>query len=122
MVAEWTRYWKANREILLQGEFFPSGPASGYPAIVSRKGGRVIAGVYADAVIGLPDGDLEAVDLVNAKATRSLVLELLRPMGRVKVTTFDTRGRVVYEDTRSLAASIHRFEAPPSGRVEIRRQ
>jgi alpha-galactosidase len=122
MAAEWTRYWVANREVLMRGEFFPSGPGSGYPLIVAQKNGKAVAGVFSEAVVRLPDRDLQAVDLVNAKASGSLVLELLRPMGRVEVTTFDTRGQVTARDTRSLGASIHRFEAPPSGRVEIRRR
>jgi hypothetical protein len=72
--------------------------------------------------VRLPDATFEAVDLVNAKATGSLVLELVQPMGRVDVVTFDTRGQETGRHTRSLGASIHRFEAPPSGRVEIRRR
>jgi hypothetical protein len=71
-------------------------------------------------VVTLPDIAFESVDLVNAKASPGLVLELLRPMGGVEVATFDTQGNEVGRHRRTLGASIHRFEAPPSGRVEIR--
>jgi len=38
----------------------------------------------------------------------------------VEITTYDTRGRLVAEDTRELLAGLHRFDAPPSGLVRIR--
>jgi alpha-galactosidase len=122
MVAAWTRYWRTNREVLMRGEFVPNGPGSAYPVILAHRDGKAIAGVYSDAVVRLPAAAFEAVDLVNAKATGALFLEIVQPMGRVEVVTFDTRGLEVDRHTRSLGASIHRFEAPPSGRVEIRRR
>lgn len=120
MVAEWTRYWKENREVLLKGDFLPSIPGSVYPLILAHRDRKVIAGVYSDAVVRVGQAGLEAIDLVNAKASSSVVLELRHPMGRVDVTVFDTQGYRVASHTRTLGASIHRFDAPPSGRVEIR--
>jgi alpha-galactosidase len=120
MVAEWTRYWKENREVLLKGDFVPSTPGSVYPVIMAQKDGKLIAGVYSDAVVGVEFDALGAIDLVNAKASSSIVVEMKRPMGRVEVAVFDTQGNQVDSHTRTLGASIHRFDAPPSGRVEIR--
>ncbi len=122
MIREWTRYWRDNREVLMRGEFLPSSPGSVYPILVASGGGKAIAGVYADAVVRLPDEDYRAVDLINGKASEGLVLELPRGMGSVEVTVFDTQGRVIDQRRRTLGASIHRFDAPPSGRVEIRRR
>ena len=106
----------------MRGEFIPSGPGSVYPVLLAHGEGKAIAGVYSDAVVRLPDADFIAVDLVNAKASSGLVLELSRPMGGVEVRVFDTEGREIEEHRRTLGASIHRFQAPPSGRVEIRRR
>ncbi|MFC1659995.1 glycoside hydrolase family 36 protein [Gemmatimonadota bacterium] len=121
MVAFWTRYWKQNRGILMRGAFIPSSPGHVYPVLMAHRDGRAIAGVYSDAVVRLPEGVFEAVDLVNAKGTESLVLELPRPLGDVEVVVFDTRGREVGRYARTLEAGAHAFRAPPSGLVEIRR-
>jgi hypothetical protein len=66
--------------------------------------------------------DLGTVHLVNAKSTSDLVLDLAHPMGGVEVTVFDTQGNVVDRHRRTLGASIHLFQAPPSGRVEIQQR
>jgi len=120
MIGAWTRYWKENRDILMRGAFLPSSPASVYPTILAHSDGKAIAGVFSEAVVTLPDIAFESVDLVNAKASPGLVLELSKPMGGVEVVVFDTQGNEVGRHRRTLGASIHRFEAPPSGRVEIR--
>ncbi len=122
MVKAWTAYWKENRETLMRGSFIPSSPGSVYPVILAHREGKAIAGVYSDVVVRIPDADLTAVDLVNAKASSGLVMELHRPMGAVEVVVFDTQGREVDRHLRTLGASIHRFQAPPSGRVEIRKR
>lgn len=122
MVRTWTRYWKENRETLMKGKFIPSSPASVYPVLVSHLDGKAIAGVYSDAVVLLPDQAFEAVDLINAKASRTLILELTRPMGGVDVRVFDVEGTLTDQHRRTLGANLHMFEAPPSGRVEIRKR
>jgi alpha-galactosidase len=122
MVREWTRYWRENRETLMKGEFIPSIPASLYPVLMSHRNGKAIAGVYSDAVVLLPDQDFQAVDLINAKASRTMILELARPMGGVDVSVFDVEGNLTDQHRRTLGVNIHRFDAPPSGRVEIRKR
>ncbi len=122
MVRTWTRYWKENRETLMKGAFIPSSPASVYPVLVSHLDGKAIAGVYADAVAILPDQEFKEVDLINAKASRTLILELTRPMGAVDVSVFDVEGALTDQHRRTLGANIHKFEVPPSGRVEIRKR
>jgi len=122
MTRTWTRYWKENRETLMRGAFVPSSPGSVYPVILAHRDGKAIAGVYSDAVVRLPYAEFDAVDLVNAKASSGLVLELFRPMGGVEVRVYDTLGKEIDRHRRTLGASIHKFRAPPSGRVEIRRR
>jgi alpha-galactosidase len=120
MVKEWTRYWKENREVLMRGAFIPSNPGAVYPVLLAHRDGKAIAGVYSDVVIRMPTVALDAIDIINAKATGLLVLELPNPLGRVEVVVFDTQGRETNRYTTTLGEGIHRFEAPPSGRLEIR--
>jgi hypothetical protein len=106
----------------MEGKFIPSSPASVYPVLLSHLNGKAIAGVYSDAVIHLPDDAFEAIDLINAKASRTLIVNLARPMGSVEVSVFDVEGNLTDQHRRTLGANIHKFEAPPSGRVEIRKR
>jgi alpha-galactosidase len=69
MIRAWTTYWRENREVLMRGHFTPSSPASAYPVLMAHGQGKAIAGVYSDALVSLPDMELNAVDPVNAKAS-----------------------------------------------------
>jgi len=122
MVAFWTGYWKENRDVLMRGAFIPSTPGNVYPVLVGHRDGKAIAALYADAVAKLPDQDFEAVDLVNAKASSGVVLELQRNLGRVEVVVQDTQGNEVERGSRNLKLGVHRFSAPPSGLVTIRKK
>jgi alpha-galactosidase len=121
MIAFWTRYWKANRDVLLRGRFVPSLPGSVYPMLLAHRDGKAIAAAYADAVVVLPPGPFEAIDLVNAKASGSVVLVVTDDLGTMEFTTFDTRGREVARGTRRLRPGAQRFPVPPSGLVTLRR-
>jgi len=120
MVSFWTRYWKENREVLLDGDFVPLNPSAAYPVISASLDGKLIAGVYGEGLITLGAGPYEAIDLVNAKGTAVVALEVPTDLGEMDVKTYDTRGRVVGEESRDLAAGLHRFEVPPSGLVTMR--
>jgi len=121
MVAFWTHYWKENREVLMRGDFVPSTPGNVYPVLLAHKEGKAIAALYADAVAKLPDADFQEVDLVNGKASGSVVLEITRNLGEVEVVVQDTQGHEVWRGTRKLAPGVHRFSVPPSGLVRIRK-
>lgn len=122
MVAFWTRYWKENRDLLMKGTFVPSSPGSVYPTITSYLDDKAIGAAYSESVIRLPDRDFSEIDLVNAKATSTVLLETIRPLGAVTLTTFDTRGSEVSKDSGRFGAGVHRFDVPPSGLVTIRRR
>lgn len=108
--------------VLMRGAFIPSTPGNVYPVLMGHRDGKAIAALYADAVAQLPDLDFEAVDLVNAKASSGVVLELQRKLGRVEIVVRDTRGKEVERGSRRLTPGIHLFSVPPSGLVTIRRK
>jgi len=121
MIRFWTQYWKQNRAVLLEGEFMPASPGAVYPMIETFRDGKAIIGVFNDVVVALDEGPYSAVDVVNAKGTGTVVIDLATDLGPVEVVTHDTRGRVVERRSRELTAGVHRFEAPPAGLVSIRR-
>lgn len=122
MVAFWTSYWKENRAVLLEGEFAPANPAAVYPLIRTYRDGKAIIGVYNDMLVALPDRPYRQIDLVNAKGTETIAIDLASNLGSADVTVYDTRGRVVRQGERDLDAGLHRFDVPASGLVSIRRR
>jgi len=120
MVRFWTRYWKENRSVLMEGDFTPVGPAAVYPVLRSCADGVVVAAAYQDMVVALPPRAYHRIDLINAKGTERLALWLSEALGPVEVVTYDTRGRVAHRERTELGAGLHGFRAPPSGLVRIR--
>jgi alpha-galactosidase len=122
MVAFWTRYWKENRDVLMRGVFIPSTPGNVYPVLMAHKEGKVVAALYADAVAILPDEGFEAIDLVNAKASEGVVMDLPRNLGDMEFVVSDTRGRELDRGTRNLTPGVHRFSVPPSGLIRLKKR
>jgi alpha-galactosidase len=119
MVAFWTRYWKENREVLMRGEFVPSTPGNVYPVLMAFDESKAVAALYSDVVVRLPHQNFGALDLVNAKASEGVVVDLPRNLGEMDFVLLDTRGREVQRGTRRLSAGVHRFSVPPSGIVML---
>jgi alpha-galactosidase len=76
MVETYLRFWRAHRDVILDGEFAPLEPQNSYPAILSRTGGKLLAGVFANTVVPLPHELPRQVLVVNASDRDRVVLEL----------------------------------------------
>ena len=119
MVAFWLGYWSDNREVLLDGSFEPHNPSANYPLIVARKGGKMIAGVYNDVVVPLSADGIERVDIINAKGTPFIVLDLASGLGEVEVSTFNCSGEGHSTYSMSLSEGVHKIKVPLSGLLSI---
>jgi len=119
MIGFWTGYWRENRAVLLDGDFMPVNPGAAYPVLKAARDGKAIVGVYNDMLVTITDGPFTQVDLVNAKGTRTLAVNLESDMGPVEITVYDTMGRIVSQESRELTAGVHGFAAPASGLVRI---
>ena len=118
MLRHWLGVWRAHRETILDGELGAASPELNYPAAWSRRGEELVAALYADVVLDLPD--VRRAVVVNATRNRAVALALAAPLeGRVVVR--DTTGRVVAEGARRLAAGLHRIEVPAAGMLEVSR-
>ncbi len=119
MVGFWTRYWTENRAVLMDGEFVPVNPGAVYPVIRASSDDKAIVGVYGEALATLDDRPYTTIDLVNAKSTGTVAIDMPADLGPAEVTIYDARGRVVDRQSRFIDAGLHRFEAPASGLVSI---
>lgn len=117
MVKFYTRYWLANKELLLDGNFEAFNPELNYPVLMSVKGNKIIAGLYADALVTVSD-DFENLDIINVKTTGSVLLKL-NAASVSKVTIFNCEGKKVSSSTMKLKQGINHLQAPPSGLITI---
>jgi alpha-galactosidase len=122
MLDFYTGYWRRNRELLLDGEFEAPSPLGNYPALRARRGGRQVVGLYADGVVKLDARAAEAIDIVNAKSSRAVVLDAEGDLGSYRLTVRDCQGRLLRSDRVRLGAGPARFDVPASGLLTLERQ
>jgi alpha-galactosidase len=87
----------------------------------ARHGGKQIVGLYADVVVGLDGDPSEAIDVLNAKNSKRVVLDVTRDLGRYRYTVRDSQGRTVESSELSLAAGARAFAVPVSGLLSLER-
>jgi hypothetical protein len=90
---------------------------------VSRasRGGKQIVGLYADAVVGLDGSAADAIDVLNAKSSKRVVLDVARDLGRYRYTVRDSQERTVESSEAHLGAGPRAFAVPVSGLLRLER-
>jgi alpha-galactosidase len=119
MVKFWINYWRENRDVLLDGEFIPVNPGAVYPMILARTKNKTIAALYNDVLISLDAKECDNLDIVNAKSSEYVVLDLTCDLGKVNTDTYDCSGNLVKKRTRTLKKGVYKFMVPASGLLTI---
>jgi len=119
MIKFWINYWKENRNVLLDGKFIPENPGAVYPLIKARTDDKTIVAVFNNMVVSIEDEACRYLDIVNAKNNDSVVLDLMKDMGRVDIRIYDCMGNLVKNISRSLDRGVHRLNVPSSGLIKI---
>jgi alpha-galactosidase len=119
MVTYYTQYWKANKDVLLNGTFQPSGIIARYPLISSHLGGKQIVTLYNDLVAQVATKDINVIDIVNAKKSPDVIVKLDDSWSKVKVVVTDSTGKVVSEMLRTIEQPLLSISTPVSGLVSI---
>jgi alpha-galactosidase len=119
MVEFWINYWRENRNVLLDGVFIPMNPGAVYPMILSRTKNKTIAAVYNDMNISLDGKECENLDIVNAKSSEYVILDLTSAMGNVNTESYDCSGGIVKKQTFTLKKGVYKLMVPPSGLLTI---
>lgn len=121
MMGFWLKYWKENRDVLLDGDFQPVSPAQNYPMIVARNPNKLIAAIYQDMVVTPGPEAPPRIDVVNAKPGDSVVIRFDKTYGSATIRIVDCRGTLIREENQVLGAGAHAWQVPPSGMLQIRR-
>jgi hypothetical protein len=70
-------------------------------------------------VVTVDDPGVKNIDIVNAKSSESVVLDLLNDMGEVRIRILDCMGHPMKEKSEVLNRGLHKFDVPASGLLSI---
>jgi alpha-galactosidase len=115
MLTFYTQYWSNNKHVLLDGEFKTQGIYGKYPQISAQTKNKQITALYANEVVYLQGDSLPNLDIVNAKKSNRVVLDLSDNWGKYNVVVTDCTGKVLSKKRVSLNKGLHGFDAPVSG-------
>ncbi|MEG8039908.1 alpha-galactosidase [Sphingomonas sp. LR60] len=121
MLTHYLAYWRANRDVLLDGRFSPEGINAQYEIVRAVNADKQIVAAYADRAITLSEATPK-IDLVNATAASRLLVEATRDLGRYEARAIDAEGRTVSRMSIDLSRGAHVVALPPAGIVELVRR
>lgn len=122
MVKFWIEYWRENRDVLLDGEFIPVNPGSVYPKILAKSGTKTIVALFDDMYVSLGGKECTRIDIVNAKGSNVVILDLTSDMGKVNTQSYNCRGNIVKTQTLSLKKGVYKLAVPASGLLTIKKK
>lgn len=122
MVRFWLKYWNANREVLLDGEFRPGNPGANYPSLTAVDDEKQITALYETCLACQQDHTIKELDVLNVTKEDSLVVELSNDWKSCNLQIVDAVGKVIQSSTEDLTTGVHRFEVPFSGKLTLTRE
>ncbi|TGX49584.1 alpha-galactosidase [Sphingomonas gei] len=120
MLERYLSYWRANRDVLLSGDFRPEGIGGDYLIVRAVTAKKQIIGLYSGHLVTI-DKVTPAIDVVNATQSRNVLLYFEQDAGRFQATTRDAYGRIVNRSVVRLTNGPHLLDMPASGILELSR-
>jgi alpha-galactosidase len=118
MIRYWFKYWNDNRDILLDAKFIPSNPQTNYSILTAHNSEKQITTLYDDNIVTIVNNQINALDIVNAKGSKQIVLDL-GDNWKGQISIFDCEGKLVKNQSISLKKGINSIEAPLSGMIQL---
>ncbi|MGI9627005.1 MAG: glycoside hydrolase family 36 protein [Longimicrobiales bacterium] len=123
MVTFYTDYWRTNAAVLLDGDFDAKSPLANYPLVSATTNQKRIVGLYGDQVVTLDDTrGTDAIDVLNGKASRRVILDPHLPLGEYTYVVRDALGRETGSGSVTLDRAPVGLDVPPSGMLALTRR
>jgi alpha-galactosidase len=119
MLRFWLDFWRANRDVLLDGELRPLHPEALYPVVVASTSCKRLIAVYQEMVAPAGSNVPPELLVVNATLGSRVVIDMPEAIGARTVEICDCQGNVVARERRELAAGLHVVPIPPAGLARI---
>lgn len=122
MIAFWIEYWNENRDVLLNGDFYPQMPDALYPLISSVGEEKGITAVYNQTLVKTEKYEnLKAFDVINAQNQTEVVILNASNLGSYQVKAFDCNGHLIYDLKTKLTQGSQKFSVPASGLLQFQK-
>jgi len=121
MIKFYLAYWSANRGVLLDGKLVPLHPDANYPVVTASDGRKQIVGLYGESVIAVDAAARDAIDVINGKETKQVVLSSDKDLGAYRYVIRDCQGRVQKKGQVTLKKGVVDFTVPVSGLLSLER-
>lgn len=121
MVKYYNDYWIRNQSTLLDGEFEITAPFANYPQLRSVSKDKMIVALYEDQVVLLDKPKVSKLDVVNAKLSKWVVLQMNVAWGDLSFTIKDCKGTIVEKGNLSGKPGPVSLKVPVSGMLSITR-
>ena len=119
MIRRYLAFWRAHRDVLLDGDIHPLQPQHAYPAVISETDTKVAAAAYANGFVPLPAIGQRILLLANGTLEYRVIAELPDDLGERRLRIWSCTGRCVLDQTRAWGAGPHVLPIPPAGTAEI---
>ncbi len=116
MIRFYTKYWRDNKDVLLDGNFKAYKPLANYPYLSASKNGTTIYGLYEDVVLPLPiEG--KSIHIINGKTTDSVVVRFEGSSSKWKKKVQNCMGEIRENEEITLSPGLREFTCPPNGLI-----
>jgi len=119
MLRFWLDFWRANRDVLLDGELRPLHPETLYPVVVASTPHKRLIALYQEMVAPAGSNVPRELLVVNATFASRAVIDIPEAIGKRTLEIRDCQGNVVASERRAFTAGVHVLSVPPAGLVRI---
>lgn len=95
-------------------------PSELYPVIAGSNKNKTIIAVYGDMVVKV-NHEKSEIDVINAKPSKSLIIDFEIVFGPCQVQTVDCLGTNVDSEKMEIGKGVSKFFVPPSGMVSLKK-
>lgn len=120
MLSFYMDYWLENRAILLDGDFLPSAPLANYPCLSAQSEGKTITAIYNDYVIPFESGFDKAFDIINAKSSTRVIVDVKGKNQSYNYVIYNCKGDKVDQGSIDFTSGdVFAFDVPASGLISF---
>ena len=120
MIDFYSKYWLQNRDVLLEGDFFPKSPQLNYPMIAAHNREKMVAALYSDGIVAFNVDSGKDLDVINATLSDSVILSVKGGDTTYEYSIFDCKGNSVENKEIVLKSGGMEFKVPPSGMIKLK--
>ena len=121
MLKQQLAFCREHRDVLQEGELRPLYPHRLYPLVMAKTEAKLLAAFYSGLPLRLDEEIPEQLILVNGSYGSELLIDLVEPLGPVRIKVTDCMGETLAEREMDLGRGLCRLAVPPAAHAVVRR-